>query len=63
MSLQPQNWEPKLLSLAYEGLGPATPTDPKIVFDWTLLEKSYHYCKNVTARHSRSSVSTNSKEY
>ena len=63
MSLQPQNWEPKLLSLAYEDLGPATSTGSKTVFNRTLLDKGYRYCKNVTARHSRSSVSTNSKEY
>ena len=54
MSLQPHAWEPKLLSLAYEGLGTATPTDPKTVFDRTLLEKGYRYCKNVTARHNHS---------
>lgn len=54
MSLQPHNWEPELLSLAYEGLDTVKRADSKTVFDRTLLEKSYHYCKNVTARHSRS---------
>lgn len=54
MSFQTHTWESRLLSLAHEALHPAVPAEPKIMFDWALLEPAYRHCEDVTARHSRS---------
>ncbi len=54
MTFRMHTWEHRLLSLAYEALNSVAPPSPATIRDERLLEQAHAYCRDLTAKHSRS---------
>ena len=54
MQASTYSWEHRLLSLAHEAQPLSPASAHQAAYGADLLERAYHYCKSLTARHSRS---------